>query len=58
MECDVPEVKRLPIDYLLTGLASTNDYPVYQVPEPDTVYLPIPTPRVRDAAAVYLPGIG
>ena len=44
MECDVPEVKRLPIDYLLTGLASTNDYPVYQVPEPDTVYLPIPAP--------------
>ena len=38
----VPEKPQpLPIDYLLTGLASTNEYPVYQVPDPDIVYLPI-----------------
>ena len=36
--------EELPIDILLTGLASTNDYPVYQVPDPDIIYLPIPKP--------------
>ena len=32
------------IDYLNVGLASTNEYPVYQVPDPEIIYLPIPKP--------------
>ena len=41
---DIMPQKPVAINYLNLGLASTNDYPVYQVPDTEIVYVAIPKP--------------